>query len=93
MRTVLREYADRMREAGFDYKDPEEVEKDIRNRLYAITGGTVSVEHLTPEQLAALKKLQEVERRVAVINYDLEEELVEPVEEEIEEELFAREVN
>jgi hypothetical protein len=94
MRAVLRDYADRMREAGFDYTDPEEVEADIRDRLYAITGGgTVPVERLSPEQLAALKKLQEDERRVAVINYDLEEELVEPLEEKIEEELFARAVD
>lgn len=94
MRAVLRDYADRMREAGFDYTDPEEVEADIRDRLYAITGGgTVPVEQLSPEQLAALKKLQEDERRVAVINYDLEEELVEPLEEKIEEELFARAVD
>ena len=82
-----------MRENGFEYTDPEEVEADVRERLYAITGGgTVPLEELSPEQLAALQKLQEYERRVSVINYELEEELIEPVEEEIEQELFAREV-
>ena len=93
MRDALREYADQMRETGFDYTDPEEVEADIRERLYAITGGgTVPLAELSPEQLAALEKLQEYERRVAVINYELEEEFFEPVEEEIEKEMFAREV-
>jgi hypothetical protein len=91
MRDVLREYADEMRENGFDYTDPEEVEADVRERLYAITGGgTVPLEELSSEQLAALQNLQEYERRVSVINYELEEELIEPLEEQIEEELFAR---
>ena len=91
MRDVLREYGDEMRENGFDYTDPEEVEADVRERLYAITGGgTVPLQELSPEQLTALRELQEYERRVSVINYELEEELIEPVEEQIEEELFAR---
>ena len=82
-----------MREAGFDYTDPEEVEADVRERLYAITGGgTVPLEQLSPEQLAALEELKEYERRVSVINYELEEKLIEPVEEAIEEELFPRQV-
>jgi hypothetical protein len=93
MRDVLREYADEMRNNGFDYTDPEEVEADVRARLYAITGGgTVPLEELSPEQLAALEELKEYERRVSVINYELEEELIEPVEEAIEEELFPRQV-
>jgi hypothetical protein len=91
MRDVLRQYADEMRKHGFDYTDPEEVEADVRQRLYTITGGgTIPLEELSPEQLAALQELQEHERRVSVINYELEEELIEPVEEEIEEELFPR---
>ena len=93
MRDALREYADEMRNNGFDYTDPEEVEADVRARLYAITGGaTVPLEELSPEQLAALEELKEYERRVSVINYELEEELIEPVEEAIEEELFPRQV-
>jgi hypothetical protein len=93
MRDVLRKYADEMRKAGFDYTDPEAVEADVRERLYAITGGgTVPLEQLSPEQLAALHELQEYERRVSVINFELEEELIEPLEERIEAELFAREV-
>lgn len=82
-----------MRRNGFEYTDPEEVEADVRQRLYAITGGgTVPLEELSREQLAGLEELQEYERRVSVINYELEEELIEPVEEEIEDEMFARQV-
>jgi len=36
-------------------------EPDIRERLYAITGGS-TVPKLSPEQQAALKKLQDLER-------------------------------
>lgn len=94
MRDVYRQYAEVMRDAGFDYTDPEEVEADIRERLYAITGGaTVPLEQLSAEQLAALEDLQEYERRVSVLNFEFEEEYIEPIEEEIEAELFARGVN
>jgi hypothetical protein len=93
MRDVLRKNAEEMRRNGFEYTDPEEVEADVRQRLYAITGGgTVPLEELSREQLAGLEELQEYERRVSVINYELEEELIEPVEEEIEDEMFARQV-
>jgi hypothetical protein len=94
MRDVYRQYAEVMRDAGFDYTDPEEVEADIRERLYSITGGaTIPVEQLSDEQKAALEELQEYERRVSVINFEFEEEYIEPIEEEIEAELFARGVN
>jgi len=93
MRAAYRKYADEMRKAGFSYTDPEEVEADFRKRLDAITSGnTIAIKDMSPEQLAALKKLQAEERRVSVLNFDLEEELIEPLEEEIEQELFARQV-
>ncbi len=93
MKAALREYAAAMRKAGFDYNHPDEVESDMTQRLYAITGGgTVPVEKLSPQQQTALKKLQDHERRIAMINFNLQEELFEPVEERIEQELYAREV-
>ncbi len=93
MKAALRKYAAKMREAGFDYNHPDEVETDIRERFYAITdGGTVPLEKLSTEQRAALKKLQDYERRVAAISFELEEEIFDPVEEQIERELYAREV-
>jgi hypothetical protein len=93
MRAALREYAAKMREAGFDSHDPNTVEEEIRQRLDAITsGGTVPVEQLSPEQLRALKELQDHERRLAVKSFELETQIIEPVEERVEKELFARRV-
>ena len=91
MKAALRYYAREMRKAGYEYNHPDEVEPDIRERLAAITnGGTIPVEKMSPEQRAALKKLQDYERRVAAKNFQLQKEVFEPVEEKILEELFAR---
>jgi hypothetical protein len=93
MKAALRKYATAMREAGFDFQHPDEVEPDLRQRLHSITGnGSTPADKLLPEQSAALKKLQEDERRIAVLTIQLEEKYFEPVEEQIEKELFAREV-
>jgi hypothetical protein len=91
MKAALRYYAREMRKAGFQYNHPDEVEPDIRERLAAITsGGTIPIEKMSPEQRAALKTLQDHERRVAAKNFRVKMEVVEPVEEKILEELFAR---
>ena len=93
MKAALRKYADKMREEGFSYNHPDEVEADFRDRLNKLTdGGTIPVATLSSEMQAALKKLQDLERRVAAINFELQEEIFDPVEEQIEKELFAREV-
>jgi hypothetical protein len=93
MRTALRKYAEEMRSAGFDYSHPDEVETDVRERLDVITaGGTIPIDKMSPDQVAALKKLQEYERQVAVKDLDLREEYFEPVEEQIEKEMYARTV-
>ena len=93
MKAALREYRAKMREAGFDSEDPNSVEAEVTERLDAITGGgTVPLEQLSPEQLAALEELQNYERRLAVKTLELEEKIIEPVEERVEKELFARKV-
>jgi hypothetical protein len=93
MKAALRKYAAGMRKAGFAYNHPDEVEPDIRQRLQAITsGGAFPVAEMSPEQRAALEKLQDLERRVAAVSFELQEEYFEPVEEQIERELFAQEV-
>jgi hypothetical protein len=93
MRAALRRFSAEIREAGFDYDHPDDVETDIRNRLAEITGGeTLPVEKMTPEQQAALKSLQDYERRAAAVAFELQEEIFEPVEEQIEREMYAREV-
>lgn len=91
MKTALRKYSAEMRKGGFDYNHPDDVERDLRKRLDAITkGGSISVEKMSPEQLAAFKTLQSYERRAATKNLELTEKIVKPVEEQIEKEMFAR---
>lgn len=89
MVAALGEFADCIREAGFDYSHPEDVESDIRTRLDAITGGDPP-EALSADALAALSELQGEERAVATVAFECEEEIVVPVEETIQRELFAR---
>jgi hypothetical protein len=93
MKAALREFAEQMRKAGFEYNHPDDVETDIAKRFYAITGGaTIPLEKMSEEQRIALKKLQTRERRVAIVSFQLAEEIFDPVEEEIEEEMYAQEV-
>jgi hypothetical protein len=93
MKAALRDWVGKMREEGFDYNHPDDIEPDISQRLYAITGGRmVPLTQMSPEQLTALKKLQEFERRVAKVGFELQEDIFEPVEEKIEKELFADKV-
>jgi len=93
MKAALRKFSEAMRKEGFDYNHPDEVEADIRQRLTALTGGTtISVAQMSPEQQAALKKLQDYERKVAVVTLKLQAEIFEPVEEQIEKELYAEKV-
>ncbi len=91
MKTALRKYAAEMRKLGYDYNHPDEVEPDVRKRLETLTkGGTLAVDKMSPDQLAALKALQNYERRAAMKNHELAEKIFKPVEEQIEKEMFAR---
>jgi hypothetical protein len=90
MKAALRQYAVEMRKAGFEYSHPDDVEADVQERLAALTkGGTIPVDKMSPEQRAALKELQDYERRVAVKSLQLQEKLLDPLEDKIHEELFA----
>ena len=94
MQAALREWSKQIRQAGFDYNHPDEIELDVQRRLDVITeNGSIVIERLPAAKLAALEELKDYERRVAVINFGLEEELIEEVEERIERELFSRKVN
>jgi hypothetical protein len=90
MKAVLRKYAIEMRKAGFDYAHPDDVTPDINKRLNALTRGrSIPLDKLTPEQLKGLKELQDFERRVTKKNFELRENLFDPVEEQIKKEMFA----
>jgi hypothetical protein len=93
MRAALRTYSDKMRAEGFDYNHPDQVEEDIQKRLDAIIGErTVPVEQMSSEQKTSLKKLQEYERRAAKVSTKLQEDIFDPVEEQIQKELYPRKV-
>lgn len=93
MRVALAFYAREMRRQGFDYTHPDQVEADIRARLMALTnGGTLLVTAMSNEQRASLRQLQDYERRAAAANFKLQEEVITPVEERIQQGLFARPV-
>jgi hypothetical protein len=85
---ALAEFGECLRAEGFDYTYEREVEPDLKERLYAITSG-VPVESLSADAQAALTELQGYERRLAIVVLDCEEEILEPVEDRVERELFA----
>jgi hypothetical protein len=93
MKSALRYYASEMRKMGFAYNHPDEVESDLRARLAALTrDGSIPVEKMSAEQRAGLKELQDFERAVAAKSFKLQEEVLGPVEEKIQQEMFARKV-
>jgi hypothetical protein len=93
MKAALSFWQREMKKAGFDYSDPDEIEPDVRNRLSALTeGGKLLVAKMSQDQKAALRKLQDFERLVAVKSHKMHEEVLTPVEERIQEELFSRKV-
>lgn len=94
MKAAIRKCVGKLRKAGFDYGLLDEMEPDIRRRLDLITkGGTVPLEAMSPEQKEALRKLREYERRVALLEFKLDEKYIAPVEEKIEEERYSRDAH
>ncbi|MEK7323720.1 MAG: hypothetical protein AAB217_00520, partial [Chloroflexota bacterium] len=88
MVAAVKEFSDCVREAGFSYNHPNEIEADIKNRLAGITKG-LPLEALSPDALAALTELQGEERAVAVAATECEADLIEPVAVQIERELYG----
>jgi hypothetical protein len=93
MKAALNYWRRDMKKSGFDYNHPDDIEADLRNRLGAVTeGGKLPLSRMSPDQKAALRKLQDFERLVAVKSFKLQEEVLDPVEERIQQELFSRKV-
>lgn len=93
MKAALGFWRREMKKAGFDYGHPDEIEPDLRNRLRGLTeGGKLLVAKMSPDQKAALRKLQDFERAVAIKSFKMQEEVLDPVEERIQKELFSRKV-
>jgi hypothetical protein len=85
---AISDWSDCMREEGFDYNNPEEVESDIEDRLEAILDGA-DVESLSAEAQAVLNELQGEERAIAVRDLECEEEHIEPAVQQVEAELYG----
>jgi hypothetical protein len=85
---ALADFAECMRTAGFDYNHEKEIERDFRSRLDAITKG-VPLESLSADALTALTALQDEERAAAAATSRCESTVLDPVESEIERELYA----
>ena len=93
MKAALGFWQREMKKASFDYGHPDEIEPDLRNRLGALTeGGKLLVAKMSADQKAALRKLQDFERVVAPKSFKMQEEVLAPVEERIQQELFSRKV-
>ena len=93
MKAALASWQREMKKASFDYGHPDEIEPDLRKRLGALTeGGKLLVSKMSADQKAALRKLQDFERVVAAKSFKLSEDMLKPVEEQIQEELFSRKV-
>lgn len=89
MIAALGEFANCLHDAGFDYDSEREVEPDLRRRTYEITNGA-PLEALDADAQAALKALQTEEMALAAAVITCEETILDPVESQVERELFAR---
>jgi|GEM_PF-753530 len=81
-------WSDCMREAGFDYDSPEEVEPDLEDHLDAILDGADFEELSAPAQ-AELTELQGEERAIAVADLECELKFIEPAVRQVETELYG----
>jgi hypothetical protein len=88
MVAALEDYVQCMRAAGFDYTHPDSIESDFRKRLDAITEG-LPLDQLSPDAQTALANLQAEERAVALAALDCEASILDPVEGQVERELYA----
>lgn len=86
---AFEKYTECVRDEGFDYSHPEQIETDFKNRVAALTGGE-PLESLTAAEQEALRQLQGEERAVAIVAFQCEEDILSPVEERIQRELFAQ---
>jgi hypothetical protein len=85
---AIAEWSDCMREAGFDYNNPEEIESDLEDRLDAILDGA-DPETLSAPAQADLTELQGEERAVAVADLECELKTIEPAVLQVERELYG----
>jgi hypothetical protein len=82
------EFANCLRQAGFEYNHEKEIEPDMRKRLDTITNGA-PLEALSTEARSALTELQTYERSLAVATLSCEAQHLDPVADKVEREYYA----
>lgn len=85
---ALEEWATCVRDAGYEYGHPDEVEEDLSQQLDEVLAGADPASLTGPAQ-AALTELQGYERAVAGVATGCEEEHVQPVVEQVESEVYG----
>jgi hypothetical protein len=85
---ALEEWSDCMREQGYDYSHPDDVEQDLHDRFDAVTRGA-DPRTLAGTDAAALAELQGEELALAPVSISCEEDVLEPVIADVETELFG----
>jgi len=85
-------WSDCMRQKGYDYANPDDVEQDLHDRLDALTHGA-DPRTLTGSDAAALAELQGEELALAPVSIHCEEDVLEPVISKVEDEVFGAPVS
>ena len=85
-------WSDCLRQQGYDYANPDDVEQDLHDRLDALTHGA-DPRTLTGSDAAALTELQGLELALAPASIQCEEDVLEPVISKVEEEVFGAPVS
>lgn len=88
MQEALVQFAECLRNAGFEYDLERDVEPDMRRRLDAITKGR-PLEALSVDEKSALAALQKEEVALGVAVLSCEGSILDPVEDRIERELYS----
>jgi len=86
---ALEKWSGCMRETGYDYENPDDAEREITDRLNAITKGA-DPRTLAGSDKAALTQLQGEERAVAQADHDCFEQHVTDVERQVERDISGR---
>ena len=87
-KNALKKYAACMNRGGFPYQTPDDIEPDLQSQYDAITGGADPAT-LEGADAAKLADLQNTERQVAQVTFKCESKYIEPVQEQIEKEIYG----
>lgn len=85
---AIAQWSECVGQEGYDYAHPDDIDTDLEERLQAVTDGTDPAT-LTGADAEALAELQSEELALAAVAIPCEEEIVDPVVEEVETEIYG----